>query len=107
MKLFILHTGEYEQRGIHSVHSTRENAVAVWERVTKDWHSSYKDDQADIEEHELDPSLCLKCGYDEGLHKKITGPTKHDFVSDGGNAVGVKIIGAKLFNRKTTGDSNG
>jgi hypothetical protein len=67
MKIFVLFFGEYEQRGIHSVHTSREIAEGVCRRVQRDWRPQDKSDP-DIEEHELDPDLCAECGYEADLH---------------------------------------
>jgi hypothetical protein len=78
-KVFILQTGEYEQRSIHSLHSTREEATAVDARVRRDWHD--KDEKPDIEEYELDADLCSECGYKESLHLEHPDTWTHPFVS--------------------------
>lgn len=80
MKVFVLHTGDYEQRMIHSVHSTLEAAQAVDARVRRDWKDAAT--APDIEEHELDPALCLTCGYDEALHVKSPDTFTHPFLTE-------------------------
>ena len=77
MKVYLLFTGEYEQRIVHSVHSTESGAKAVDSRVRRDWPD--KNDEADIDCHELDPSLCLVCGYDEEPHTRHPASFKHAF----------------------------
>lgn len=78
MKVFLLFHGEYEQRGIHSVHNSKADAIAVDARVRRDW-GAYSAGDADIEEHELDPALCEICGYEESLHIEHPDTWKHDF----------------------------
>lgn len=77
MKLFVLFTGEYEQRSIHSVHSSKADAISTDARVRREWNHSTG--EADIEECELDPALCEVCGYDESLHIEHPDTWKHDF----------------------------
>lgn len=77
MKLFVLFTGEYEARTIHSIHSSKEEAMAVDERVRRDWHD--KDGPADIDEHDLDPAMCNICGYEQHWHITHPDTWKHAF----------------------------
>ena len=79
-RIFVFYTGEYEQRMIHSVHSAREEAVSVWERLQREYPSSDRGDP-DIDEHVLDEDLCARCGYDEQLHIKNPDTWKHQFIS--------------------------
>lgn len=81
MKVYLLFTGDYEQRGVHSVHSTEAEAKAVDARVRRDWQG--KDSEPDIEEHELDARLCLMCGYEEHWHIEKPDTWKHPFQADG------------------------
>lgn len=60
MKAFLLFNGEYEQRFVHSVHSTREKAELV--------ASICGSESDDIEEHELDAEPCDRCGYGRDSH---------------------------------------
>jgi len=76
-KVFVLFTGDHEQRGIHSLHSSREEAVIVDSRVRKGW--STEADEPDIEEREIDPRLCQVCGYSEELHIKHPDTWTHPF----------------------------
>lgn len=78
-KVFVLFTGDYEQRGIHSMHSTREAAVTTDGKVRRTWSTAQE--EPDIEEHELDENLCVECGYDEDMHIKHPDTWKHQFVS--------------------------
>lgn len=68
MKVYVLQTGDYEQRGIHSIHSTRADAEAIDARVRRTHRD--KDSSPDIDEWELGQELCDTCGYDEDLHTR-------------------------------------
>lgn len=79
MKVWVLYTGEYSDRFIHSIHSTEAKAQAIAKLV-----SGPKEAEWDINEYEVNELLCSICGYPEDIHKYGLDPGRHPFTSDAG-----------------------